>query len=186
MASAAISSDNEVPVSSTSEELDVNSLLYEFDFNEPWKCFSGGVPVASSVERGRKKTTPKLQKIYVRKQRATTARKNRPHKDIQKVSLVCSCDQGCLIKHESRALRSFIHELRQSFYRKNYNEQNYILARLIDVRVCPSGLRRIKYKIPSLGTVCRGTFVKCYGISKNKIEVLLKKRMAMEFLFSKT
>lgn len=156
------------------DALDVNKLMYQFDFHNPWG-FSGGAPTASSVERGRRKKNPKLKKIYVRKQRAITARRNRPHKDIEKMSLVCSCDQGCLIKHESRALRLFIHELRQSFYRKNYNEQNYILARLLEIKVCPSGLRRITYKIPTLGTVCRGAFVKCYGISKAKIEVLLKK-----------
>ena len=45
----------------------------------------------------------------------------------------------------------------------------------MEVRVCPSGLRRITYKIPSLGTVCRGAFEKCYAISDAKIEVLLKK-----------
>ena len=45
----------------------------------------------------------------------------------------------------------------------------------MEVSVCPSGLRRITYKIPSLVTVCRGTFEKCYAISDTKIKVLLKK-----------
>ncbi|KAJ7391268.1 hypothetical protein OS493_019400 [Desmophyllum pertusum] len=90
------------------------------------------------------------------------------------MSLACSCDKGCLMRG-ARASRVLIWQLRQSFKEKTYNEQNYILARLMEVRVCPSGLRRITYKIPSLGTVCRGAFEKCYAISDAKIEVLLKK-----------
>ena len=42
-------------------------------------------------------------------------------------------------------------------------------------RVCASGLRRVTYKVPSLGTVCRGAFMKCYGFSPRKIKVLLRK-----------
>lgn len=42
-------------------------------------------------------------------------------------------------------------------------------------RVFASGLRRVTYKVPSLGTVCRGAFMKCYGFSHRKIKVLLRK-----------
>ena len=56
MALAASLGDNEVPVSSTSEAQDVNKLVYNFDADEQWKYFSGGVPFESWVERGRKKT----------------------------------------------------------------------------------------------------------------------------------
>lgn len=171
MASAA---SLEAPVSSTSEVQDVNKLMYMFDADEPWKYFSG-VPLASSVERGRKQTTPKLKKIYIRKRKQTTARKNRPHREIETMSLQCSCDQGCLRRQGERASRLLIRQLRENFFQKSYNEQNYILARLMEIRVCPSGFRRINYKIPSLGIVCRGAFEKCYGISKRKIRVLLKK-----------
>ena len=43
------------------------------------------------------------------------------------------------------------------------------------VTVCPSGVRRVTYRIPTLGTVCRGTFEKCYAFSHAKIKVLLRK-----------
>ena len=71
--------------------------------------------------------------------------------------------------------RELIRRLRQTFFQNSYDEQNYILLRLIEVKVCPSGIRRVSYKIPSLGTVCRGAFEKCYGFSKAKIRVLLNK-----------
>lgn len=45
----------------------------------------------------------------------------------------------------------------------------------MEVKVCPSGVRKITYNVPSSGKVCRGTFQKCYGISNAKIKVLLKK-----------
>jgi len=32
-------------------EVNAKHLLYRFDFNDPWKYFSDGAPVASSVER---------------------------------------------------------------------------------------------------------------------------------------
>ena len=71
--------------------------------------------------------------------------------------------------------RQLIRRLRQTFFQNSYDEQNYILLRLIEVKVCPSGIRRVSYKIPSLGTVCRGAFEKCYGFSKAKMRVLLNK-----------
>ena len=155
----------------------VNHLMYTFDVEDPWKYFPDGVPVASSVERGRKQTRPKYTKIYISKQKKTfTARKNRAHGDIAKMCLLCSCEQDCLMKQgQPRETRLMIQQLRQRLFRKDYNEQNYILARQMEVKVCPSGVRRITYKIPRLGNVCRGAFQKCYGISKAKITVLLKK-----------
>lgn len=158
-------------------EVNAKHLLYRFDFNDPWKYFSDGAPVASSVERGRKKSNPKHRKIYISKQKKTfTARKNRAHRDIAKMCLLCSCEQDCLMRQgQPRETRLMIQQLRQRLFRKNYNEQNYMLARQMEVKVCPSGLRRITYDIPSLGRVCRGAFQKCYGISNRKITVLLKK-----------
>ena len=43
------------------------------------------------------------------------------------------------------------------------------------VSVCPSGKRRVTYKVPSLGTVRRGAFMKCYRFSHWKVRILLKK-----------
>ena len=169
-------SDNEIPASSTSVQVDVNKLVYNFDADNPWRHI-GNPPISSSVERGRKKNSSKLKKTYLRIRNKTTARKNRPHKELEKISLLCSCDQGCLIRH-GRRVRLLIQQLRESFFQKSYNEQNYLLARLMELKVCPSGLRRITYEIPSLGTVCRGAFKKCYGISNVKIKVLLNKMNA--------
>lgn len=166
-------SDNEIHASSTSVQVDVNKLLYNFQADNPWRHI-GNPPISSSVERGRKKTQSKLKKTYLRRRKQTTARKNRPHRELEKISLLCSCNQGCLIRHGTR-VRLLIQQLRESFLQKSYNEQNYLLARLMEVKVCPSGLRRITYEIPSLGTVCRGAFTKCYGISNIKIKVLLNK-----------
>ena len=45
----------------------------------------------------------------------------------------------------------------------------------MEVRLCPSGFRRIRYHIPDLGQVCKGAFERCYGLSDAKIKVLLKK-----------
>lgn len=158
--------------------IDVNKLVYRFDPDSRWTYFRDGAPLASSVERGQKKTRSKLQKIYVKKQRKITARKNRPHRELAGMSLICSCDQGCLMRRPPGECRQFIQLLRRSFYQKSYNEQNYILSGLMAVSVCPSEVRRVTYRIPTLGTVCRGAFEKCYAFSHAKIKVLLRKMNA--------
>ena len=71
--------------------------------------------------------------------------------------------------------REMIRLLREEFYKKTYSEQNYILLRLMEVRICISGRKKVMYKVPPLGTVCRGAFKKCFGFSDAKIKVLLKK-----------
>ena len=118
---------------------------------------------------------PKLTKIYTSKRKTTIARKNRPYQDVHKMSLLCECNNGCLMRLRPHECRQMIQALRTSFYQKSYNEQNYILSGLMEVNVCPSGVRRVTYKLPSLGTVCRGAFQKCYGFSPVKIKVLLRK-----------
>ena len=161
---------------SSSNACDLNNLIYRFDAENPWVYFADGAPIASSVERGRKRRNPKLRKIYVPKRNKITARKNRPHREIQRMSLICSCEKGCLLRRNPHGeCREFIRQLRQDFYQKSYHEQNYILLRQMDVRICPTGIRRVTYNIPSLGTVCKGAFMKCYGFSHSKIAVLLKK-----------
>jgi len=94
----------------------VNHLMYTFDVEDPWKYFPDGVPVASSVERGRKQTRPKYTKIYISKQKKTfTAKKNRAHGDIAKMCLLCSCEQDCLMKQgQPRETRLMIQQLRQT------------------------------------------------------------------------
>ena len=175
MDSTSSSNDNERHASQVSNA-NQEHLLYKFDVNDPWKYFSYGVPVKSSMERGHKKTSPKHRRIYISKQKKTfTARKNRAHRDIAKMCLLCMCKQDRLMKGQPRETRLMIQRLWQRLFRRNYNEQNYILARQMEIKVCPSGVRNITYNVPSLGKVCRGAFQKCYGISNAKIRVLLKK-----------
>ena len=80
------------------EHLDLNNLLYHFDTQNPWIYFRDGPPLASSVERGHNKANAKLEKIYVCKQRKVTAWINRHHQDIARMSLLCSCDRGWLMR----------------------------------------------------------------------------------------
>ena len=91
------------------------------------------------------------------------------------MSLLCTCVQECLMKGRPRETRLMIQQLRQRLLPRNYNEQNYIRARQMEVKVCPSGVRKITYNVLPLGKVCRDAFQKCYGISNAKINVLLKK-----------
>ena len=87
----------------------------------------------------------------------------------------CTCEQECLIKGWPRETHLMIQQLRQRLFWRNYNKQNYILTRQMEVKVCPSGVRKITYNVLPLGKVCRDAFQKCYGISNAKINVLLKK-----------
>ena len=138
---------------------DLTKLVYRFNAETPWRYFRDGVPLTSSVERGRKKKDLKLKKIYTRKRKKINARKNRPYKDIEEIPLLCSCDKGCLMRRPSHECRQMIRDLRAAFYQKSYNEQNYVLLGLMEVRVCPSGRRTITYRVPTLGAVCRGAFM---------------------------
>ncbi|XP_044165697.1 uncharacterized protein LOC122949733 [Acropora millepora] len=94
------------------------------------------------------------------------------------MSLLCSCDSGCLMRRPATESFELIRLHRQTFYTKSYNEQNYILFRQMEVKLCASGRRRVIYKLPSIGVVCRGAFKKVYGFSNAKIKVLLKKIQA--------
>ena len=62
------------------------------------------------------------------------------------------------MRRPSHECRQMIQDLRAAFYQKSYNEQNYVLLGLIEVRVCP-GRRTITYRVPTLGAVCRGAFM---------------------------
>ena len=65
---------------------DLNKLIYKFDSTRPWQYFVHGDPIASSVEKGRRKpvTRHKFQKTYVAKDRRTTLRrKNAAFRDLR-------------------------------------------------------------------------------------------------------
>ena len=153
---------------------DLTHLIYRFDAENPWKHFTGGAPHKSSVEIGPRKMNFKFQKIYVRKNGKSTRRKNGAYSEIATMNPVC-CDGGCLLKVGISASRQVMREERGKVFARKYNEQNYIFSKLIDIEVSPSGRRTIRYRIPSLGVVCKTAFLKCYGISQRKINVLLKK-----------
>ena len=153
-------------------------LIYQFNPQTPWVYFRNGAPLASSVERSRKKRQPKLKKIYHHERKRITARKNRSHREIARMSLLCSCDSGCLMRRPATESFELIRLQRQNFYTKSYNEQNYILLRQMEVKLCASGRRRVTYKVPSIGLVCRGAFKKVYGFSNSKIKALLRKIQA--------
>ena len=126
-------------------EVNAKHLLYRFDFNDPWKYFSDGAPVASSVERGRKKSS-KHKKIYISKQKKTfTARKNRAHRGIGKMCLLCSCKQDCLMR-QPRETRLMIQQLRQRLFGKTTTSKttcSHGKWRLKSAPVVSGGLRTI-------------------------------------------
>ena len=156
---------------------DLNKLVYHFDSTRPWQYFVRGPPIASSVEKGKRKLTSshKLQKIYVSKdKRKIIRRKNAAFNDVNSLVLTC-CRNGCLLRQGLFQARTLIRDQRNMVYQKSYNEQNYLFARLMEIRVTIGGKRRVTYSIPTLGKVCKTAFRKCYGLSRNKIEVLLKK-----------
>ena len=160
----------------SSIERNVAHLLYGFDRENRWKHFTGGqAPLSSSVLRGTRKQRAKLKKIYLKRERTIATRKNRAFADLTGMPLLCSCNQGCLIRPGAIEARQIIRQQRNKLFQKSYIEQNYILSKLMEVRLCPSGLRRIRYHIPDLGQVCKGAFEKCYGLSDAKIKVLFKK-----------
>ena len=159
-------------------ERNLQNLVYHFNPQTPWVYFRHGPPLASSVERSRKQHRPKLKKVYHHERKRITARKNRSHREIARMSLLCSCDSGCLMRRPAIESFELIRLQRQTFYTKSYNEQNYILFRQMEVKLCASGRRRVIYQVPSIGVVCRGAFKKFYGFSNAKIKVLLRKIQA--------
>ena len=79
------------------------------------------------------------------------------------------------VRHGLRDIKRIIRRQRNLLYDKQYNEQNYFLSKLLEVKITPTGKRKITYRAPLLGEVCKTAFLKVYGISKHKIECLLKK-----------
>ena len=156
----------------SSIERNVAHLLYGFDRENRWKLFTGGqAPLSSSVERGTRKQKAKLKNNYLKRKRTIATRKNRAFADLTRMPLLCSCNQGCLMRPGAIEVRQIIRQQRNKLFQKSYIEQNYVLPKLMEVRLCPSGLRRIRYHIPDLGQVCKGAFERCYGLSDAKIKV---------------
>ncbi|HAS44388.1 MAG TPA: hypothetical protein DCS93_28175, partial [Microscillaceae bacterium] len=156
---------------------ELNNLVYKFDSTRPWQYFVRGDPIASSVEKGRRKlvTSHKFQKTYVAKDRRTILRrKNAAFRDVDQLLLTC-CHSGCLLRRGAFQTRIIMRAQRNTVYQKSYNEQNYLFSKLMEIRVTVGGKRRVNYTIPPLGKVCRTAFRKCYGLSSSKIQVLLKK-----------
>ena len=125
----------------------------------PVEIFPWRVSGASLVERGGKKTNPKYNKIYISNQKkAFTARKRRLMETLQKcvcfahVSKIVWWDKVNCVQWYSSWDRLF---------QKDYNKQNYLLARQIEVKVSSSAVRRITYKTACLGKVSWGAFQKC-------------------------
>ena len=95
----------------SSIERNVAHLLYGFDRENRWKHFTGGqAPLSSSVERGTKKQTAKLKKIYLKRERAIVTRKNRAYADVTRMPLLCSCNQGCLMRPGAIEARQIIRQ----------------------------------------------------------------------------
>ena len=117
----------------------------------------------STPNRGRKRNTRKHVK----------ARSNRPWKSI--TSYEC-CHSGCLYGMQESDLTNLRREYDQL---PTYNDQNHFLLNLLDI-TCKLHRFRIVYRIITVHTeapkvICREAFLKIFGISKKKIQVLLKK-----------
>ena len=155
---------------------DLGLLVYKFDVTRPWQYFRQGYPLASSVEKGRRtlSTNNKFKKVYVAKRKRTQRRKNAAFKDLNQLELTC-CESGCLLRQGVNRTKVIIRQQRNMLYQKAYNVQNYLFSKLMEVKLTLRGVRKISYRVPSLGKVCKTAFRKVYGISNSKIRVLLEK-----------
>ena len=114
-------------------------------------------------------TSHKFQMTYVAKDRQTTSRRtNAAFRNINQLLLTC-CHSDAL------QTRIIIRAQRNTVYQKSYNEQNYLFSKLMEIRETVGGKRRVTYAILPLEKVSRTAFRKCNGLSRNKIQVLLKK-----------
>ena len=82
----------------SSIERNVAHLLYGFDRENPGSNLPVVRHLSSSVERGTKKQRAKLKKIYLNREKAIATRKNRAYADLTRMPLLCSCNQGCLMR----------------------------------------------------------------------------------------
>jgi len=159
----------------SSSGVDLNRLLYNFDSSRPWQYFAQGEPLASSVEKGRRtlSSSNKLKRVYLPKKTTLNRRKNAAFA-FDSLDFSC-CDGGCLLRRGVHNIKHIIRQQRDMLYSKKYNEQNYLFSKLVEVKLTFTGKRKMTYTVPILGKVCRTAFLKVYGISKHKIQCLLRK-----------
>ena len=109
----------------------------------------------------------KYRKIYLSKKPKARRRKNAAYDQVNSISLCC-CEDGCLLKYGIFTLWQVILEERGKVFTKVYNEQNYMFSKLMEIKLCPSGQRTIKYKIPSLGQMCKNAIFKILRYKSTK------------------
>ena len=127
MASISAPSENGSSNATHGQQCDVNNLYRFNPDNRSYIRKARGSNCKFSRKRSKEKQN-KLKRVYLSKCRKVYARKNRSCKDVERMSLMCSCEKGCLSKNTHGKCREFIRTLRQSFYKKSYIEQNYIIA----------------------------------------------------------
>ena len=160
--------------------MDSTAFIYRYDPKNPWSHRNNQAPYGSCVERGPRKRTPKMNKVYLVKKRTSAMRRNAPFRNLTVMTMEC-CRKACLTgitKHE-------IHLQRQSIYRQDYHSQNYTIASNFKFQTLFSGQSRVIYTLPNLGVVCKTAFKKVFGISDKKIIVLLKKQNVGELALEK-
>ena len=106
-----------------------------------------------------------MRKIYVTKKRKAFRRNNAAFNDLGQLVLTC-CDSGCLLKDGVNRAKAIIRQQRNMLYEKQYNEQNYLLSKLMDITLTFRG--KIVYRVPSLEKVCKTAFRKVCGVSWSK------------------
>ena len=158
----------------SSIERNVAHLLYGFDRENRWKHFTGGqAPLSSSVERGTRKQRAKLKKIYLKRKRTIATRKNRAFADLTRMPLLCSCNQGCLMRPGAIEARQIIRQQRNKLFQKSYIEQNYILSKLMEVR--SQWPQENKVPHPRLGTSLQGRLRKMLRTVRRQNQGSVKK-----------
>lgn len=118
----------------------------------------------------------KIKKKPSRRKAKASPRKNRPHPRCRNMSLDCCVEKTCLLNQGY----GIIELIRADFDKKLYEEQNNFLSSFIDVELRPrrskitysvrdvSGIRKVQ--------ICRTAFLKIFGISTKRIDVLLRKK----------
>ena len=157
----------------------VRSLMagYGGHFKSTFYRWSGTSLQLRALERGTEKQRTKLKKICLKRKRTIATRKNRAYADLTSMPLLCSCNQGCLMRPGTiEARQIMIRQQRNKLFLKSYIEQNYILSKLMEVRLCPSGLRpENKVPHPRLGTSLQGRLRKMLRTVRRQNQGSVKK-----------
>ena len=147
-------------------------MVYGFDPDKPWSHRGGKPPSASSAQRGKRKRSTKMLKVYRYRSKRRGTRKNAPHKNLGLMVMEC-CGKACL----QSITKEEILKHRRDIFSQNYDQQNYCLSRFISTELPYNGKKtKITYYLPEVGQVCKTAFKKSFGISDKKILYILKKR----------